>query len=185
MLHSCLKGGDWQPTLALRAAVGGGGQGLHCVRLWHPMDGKHARLPCPSPSPGACSNSCPLSQWCHPIISSSVIPFSSCLQSFPASGSFPVSRLFASGGQSFRASASASVLPLNFQGWFTSGLTGLIYLLSKELSGFPWNRVVCPLVLLDMIYSKKDILHHNTQIKKKFHEIVYMHVRHLGKKSVH
>jgi len=79
---------------------------------------QHARLPCPSPSPGICSNSCPLRQWCHPTISSSVIPFSSCLQSFPASGSFPMCQLIASGGQSTEASASASVLPINMQGWF-------------------------------------------------------------------
>ena len=76
---------------------------------------QHARLPCLSPTPGACSNSCPLSQWCHPTISSSVVPFSSCPQSFPASGSFLMSQLFASGGQSIGASASASVLPMNIQ----------------------------------------------------------------------
>ena len=81
--------------------------------LW-PCGPQHARLPCPSPTRGACSNSCPLSQWCHPTISSSVVPFS-CLQSFPASGSFPVSQFFASGGQSIRVSASASVLPMNIQ----------------------------------------------------------------------
>ena len=79
---------------------------------------QHTRLICPSLSPGACSNSCPLSQWCHPTISSSVPPFSSCLQSFPASGSFPVNQLFTSGGQSIRASASASVLPMSIQGCF-------------------------------------------------------------------
>ena len=77
---------------------------------------------------------CPLSQWCHPTISSSVIPFSSCLQSFPASGSFPVSQFFESGGHSIEASASASVLPVNIQGWFPLGLTGLISLLSKGIS---------------------------------------------------
>ena len=77
-----------------------------------------ARLPCPSPAPGACSNSCPLSRWCHPTISSSAVPFSSCLQSFPASGSFLMSWLFTSDGQSIGASASASVLPMNIQGWF-------------------------------------------------------------------
>ena len=82
---------------------------------------QHARLPCPSPSPGACSNSYPLSQWCHPTISSSVIPFSFRLQSFPAPGSFPISQLFTSGGQSI--GASASVLPKNIQGWFPSVLT--------------------------------------------------------------
>ena len=76
---------------------------------------QHARLPCPSPSPGACSNSCPLSLGCHPIILSSVVPFSSCLQSFPAAGSFLMSWLFTSGGQSIGASASASVLPMNIQ----------------------------------------------------------------------
>ena len=92
------------------------------------------RLPCPSLSPGACSNSYPLSRWCHPTISSSVVPFSSCLQSFPASGSFPMNLLFAAGGQSIGASASASVLPKNIQGWFPLGLTSLISLRSKGLS---------------------------------------------------
>ena len=97
-----------------------------------PHELQHARLPCPSLSPGVCSSSCPLSQWCHPAISSSVIPFSSCPQSFPASGSFPMSQLFASGGQGI--GASASVLPVNIQGWFPLGLTGLISLHSKGLS---------------------------------------------------
>ena len=95
---------------------------------------QHARLPCPSPSPRACSNSCPSSQWCHPTISSSVAPFSFCLQSFPASGSFPMSRLFASSGQSIAASASASVFPMNIQDWFPLGLTCSISLQSKGLS---------------------------------------------------
>ena len=85
---------------------------------------KHARLPCPSPSPGVWSNSCPLSWWCHPTISSSVGPFSSCFQSFPASGSIPMSQPFTPGGQSIGASASASVLPMNIHGWFPLGLTG-------------------------------------------------------------
>ena len=76
---------------------------------------QHGRLPCPTPTPGACSNSCPWSWWCHPTISTSVVPFSSCLQYFPASGSFAVSQLFPSGGQSIRVSASASVLPVNIQ----------------------------------------------------------------------
>ena len=84
--------------------------------------------------PEFCSNSYPLSQWCHPTISSSAARFSSCPQSFPASGSFPMSWLFMSDGQSIRASASASVLPMNIQGWFPSGLTGLMALLSKGLS---------------------------------------------------
>ena len=82
---------------------------------------QRARPACPSPTPEACSNSCPLSQWCHPIISSSVVPFSSCLQSFPPSGSFLASQFFASGGQNIGVSASASVLPMNSQGWFPLG----------------------------------------------------------------
>ena len=88
-----------------------------CPPLYDPI-GLHARLPCPSPSPWACSNACPLSQWCQPTISSSVVPFSSCLQSCPAPGSFPMSEFFTSGGQSIRASASASVLLMNIQDWF-------------------------------------------------------------------
>ena len=100
--------------------------------LW-PHGLQHTRLPCLSPSPGVSSNSCPLSRWCYPTISSSVVPFFSCLQSFPASGCFPMSQLFTSGGQSIRASASASVLLMNIQGWFPLGLTGLISLLSKGL----------------------------------------------------
>ena len=93
--------------------------------LW-PHGLQYARLPCLSPSPGACSNSCPLSQWCHPAISSSVVPFSSCLQSFPASGSFPVSQFFTSGGRSIGVSALASVLLMSVQDWFPLGLAGLI-----------------------------------------------------------
>ena len=103
---------------------------LHLTLRSHGL--RHARLPFPSPSPGVWSNSCPLSQWCYPTMSSSVAPFSS--QSFPESESFPVSRLFASGGQSTETSASTSVLSMNIQGWFPSGLTGLISLLSKGLS---------------------------------------------------
>ena len=87
---------------------------------------QHARLPCPSPTPRACSDLGLSSQWCHPTISSSVIPFSSCLQYFPASGSYPVNQLFASGGQSIRVSASASVFPVNIQDWFPLGWTGWI-----------------------------------------------------------
>ena len=94
---------------------------------------QHSRLLRPSVSPWVCSNSRPLSQWCHPAISSSVAPFSSCPQSFPALGSFPKNQLFTSGGQSIGASASASVLPVNIQSWFPLGFTGLI-LLSEELS---------------------------------------------------
>ena len=96
-----------------------------------PHELQHVRPLCPSPTSGVYSNSCPSSQWCHPAISSSAAPFSCCPQSSPASGSFPVSRLFASGGQSIRASASASVLSVTIQGWFPLGLTGLISLLSS------------------------------------------------------
>ena len=95
---------------------------------------QHTRLPCPLSSPRVCSNSCAFSEWCHPTISSSVVPFSSCLQSFPASGSFLTGQIFTSGGQSIGVSPSASVLPTNIQGWFPLGLTGLIYMQSKELS---------------------------------------------------
>ena len=103
-------------------------QPLSCVQIFVTHGLQHARLPCPLPSPGVCANSCLLNWWCHPIISSSVVPFSSCVQSFPASRSFPMSQLFASGGQRIRASASASVLPMNIQGWFPLGLNGLISL---------------------------------------------------------
>ena len=103
---------------------------------------QHTRLPCPSPTPGACSNSCPSSGWCHPTISSSVVPFSSCLLSVPESGSFPMSLLFTSGSQSIGASASASVLPMNIQGWFRLGLTGMISLQSKGFSRVFSNTTV-------------------------------------------
>ena len=104
-----------------------------CLTLWF-LGLQHARLPCLPPTPRAYSNSCPSSWWCHPTISSSVIPFSSRLQSFPASGSFPVSLFFVSGGQSIGVSASASVLPMNIQGWFPLGWTSWITLQSKGLS---------------------------------------------------
>jgi len=95
---------------------------------------QHTRLPCPSSTPGACSNSCPPSWWCHSIISSSVIPFFSWLQSFPASGSFPMSHFFALDGQSIGVSISASVLPMNIQDWFPLGLTDWVSLQSMGLS---------------------------------------------------
>ena len=109
--------------------------------LW-PHGLHHARLPCPSPTPGACSNSCPLSWWCHPTISSSVFPFSCCLQSFPASGSFLRSPLFASGGQRIGGSVSASVLPVTIQDWSPLGLTGWISLQPKGLSRVFSNTTV-------------------------------------------
>jgi len=103
---------------------------------------QHARPPCSSPTPRVYSNSCPLSQWCHPTISSSVIPFSSCLQSFPASGSFPMGQFFSSGGQSIGVSASATVLPMNMKDWFPLGWTDCISLLSKGLSRVFSNTTV-------------------------------------------
>ena len=104
---------------------------LSCVQLFATHGLQHAKLSCPSPSPGVCSNSCPLNWWCHPTISFSVTPFSSCPQSFPAPGAHAMSQLLISGGQSI--GASASVHPMNIQGWFPLGFTGLISLLSKGL----------------------------------------------------
>ena len=103
---------------------------------------QHARPPCPSPTAGIYPNPCPLSRWCHPTISSSVIPFSSYPQSFPASGSFPMSQFFASGGQSIGVSASTSVLPMNTQDWSPLGWTGWISLQSKRLSRVFSNTMV-------------------------------------------
>ena len=103
---------------------------------------QHSRPPCPSPTPRACSNSCPSSGWCHPTISSSVVPVSSCLPSFPASGSFQMSQLFTSGGQSIGVSASAPVLPMSIQDWFPLGWTGWISLQSKGLSRVFSNTTV-------------------------------------------
>ena len=107
-----------------------------------PHGPQQARPPCPSPTPGIHSNSCPLSWWCHPTISSSVYPFSSCLKSFPASGSFPMSQFFSSGGQSIRISTSASFPPMNSQDWLPLGWTGWISLQSKGLSRVFSNTTV-------------------------------------------
>ena len=110
--------------------------------LW-PHGLQHTSLPCPSLSPEICSNSCPLTQWCHPSVSSAVIPISSCPQSFPASGSFPMIWLFDQvASQSIRASALASVLPMKIWSWFPLGLTGLISSLSKGLSSVFFNTTV-------------------------------------------
>ena len=109
--------------------------------LW-PHELQHARPPCPSPTPGVYPNSCPSTQWCHPTISSSVVPFSSCPQSLPASESFPMSQLFAWGGQSTGVSASTSVLPMNTQDWSPLGWTGWIHLQSKGLSRVFSNTTV-------------------------------------------
>ena len=117
-------------------------QSLSRVQLFATHGLKHARLSCPSPTPRACSNSCPSSQWWHPTISSSVTHFSSCLQSFPASGSFQMSQFFTSGGQSTGASALASVPQINIQDWFPLGLIGWISLQSKGLSRVFSNTTV-------------------------------------------
>ena len=111
---------------------------------------QQARLPCPAPAPGVYSNPCPLSWWCHPAISSSVVPFSSCPQSFPASGSFPMNWLFASDGQRIGTSALASVLPMNIQGWFPLALTGLTALVSVQgtLKSFRAKRLCLNLTFL-------------------------------------
>ena len=112
------------------------------VWLFRPHEPQHARPPCPPPTPRVYTNPCPLSQWCHPTISSSVIPFSTCSQSFPASVSFSMSQLFASGGQCIRVSASTSLLPMNTQDWSPLGWTGWISLQSKGLSRVFSNTTV-------------------------------------------
>ena len=129
-------------TLAIISIIFYSFQFRHSVMSssWQPHGLQHTRLPCPSPTPGASSNSCPLSWWCHTTISVSVIPF--CLQSFPASGSFLMSQFFASGGQSSGVSASVSVLPMDIQDWFLLGLTGWISLQSKGLSRVFSNTTV-------------------------------------------
>ena len=120
-----------------------------------PHELQHARPPCPSPTPGVHPNPCPLSQWCHPTISSTVVPFSSCPQSFPASGYFPVSQLFASGDLSIVVSASTSVLPKNTQDWSPFGWTGWIFLQSRGLSRVFSNTTVrkYQFLMLSFLYS--------------------------------
>ena len=127
--HSSLHSIQFSPVVQL------------CLTL-RPHGLQHARLPCPSPTLGVYSNSCPSSWWCHPTITSSVVPFSSLLQSFPASGSFPISEFLTSGGQSIGVSASTSVLPMNTQDWLPLGLTGLISLQSKGLLRVFSNTIV-------------------------------------------
>ena len=122
-----------------------------------PHEPQHARPPCPSPTLGVYPNPCPLSRWCHPTISSSVIPFSSCPQSFPTSESFPLSQLFTSGGQSIGVSASTSVLPMNTQDWSSLGWTGWISLQSKGLS-----RVFSTPQFKSINYSALSFLHSPT-----------------------
>ena len=128
---------------------------------------QHARPPCPSPTPGVYSNTCPLSRWCHPIISSSVDPFSSRLQSFPASGSFQMSQFCASGDQSFGVSASTSVLPMNTQDWSLLGWTGWISLQSKGLSRVFSNTTVQKHQFFSTQLSLKSSSYINTWLLEK------------------
>ena len=132
-----------------------------------PHELQHARPPCPSPTPGVHSDSRPLSQWCHPAISSSVIPFSSCTQSLPASESFPMSQLFAWGGQSTGVSASTSVLPMNIQDWFPLGWTGWISLQSKGLSRVFFNTTVQKHQFLGAQPSSQSNSHIHTRPQEK------------------
>ena len=133
---------------------------------------QHTRPPCSSPTPRGYSNSCPLSQWCHPTISSSVTPFFSCLQSFPESGSFPVSQLIASGGQSI--GASVLVIPMNIQDWFPLGLTGWISLQSKGL----WRVIAITTVQKYQFFSAQPSVwsnsHIHTWLLEKNHSFDYM-----------
>ena len=128
---------------------------------------QHDRPPSPSPTPGVYSNSCPLSRWCHPTVSSSVVPFSFCLQSFPASGSFPASQFFASGGQSIGVSASASVLPMNTQDWSPLGWTGWISLQSKGLSRVFSNTTVQNQLFFSTQLSLQSNSHIHTWVLEK------------------
>ena len=140
---------------------------LSHVSLW-PHGLQHTWPPCPSPTPRACSNSCLLSQWCHPTISSSVIPFSSCLQFFPVSRSFPVSQFFISGGQSIGVSASASVLPMNIQDLFPLGLTDLTSLQSRGLSRVFSSTTVQKHQFFDAQLSPRSNFHVHTWLWKNY-----------------
>jgi len=134
-----------------------------------PQGVQHTRIPCPLPYPGACSNSCPSSLWGHPTISSSGAPLSSCLQSFPASGSFPVSQFFISDGRSIEASASASVLPMNIQDWFPLGWTGWISLQSKGLSRVFSNTTVQKYKFFGAQLSYANSRIHTWLLEKQYH----------------
>ena len=132
-----------------------------------PHESQHARPPCPSPTPGVHPNSCPSSRWWHPAISSSIVPFSSCPQSLPASRSFPMSQLFAWGGQSIGVSASASVLPMNTQDWSSLGWTGWISLQSKGLSRVFSNTTVQKHQFFGAQLSSQSNSHIHTRLLEK------------------
>ena len=142
---------------------------VSCVRLFvTPWTARGpTRPPCPSPTPGACSNSCPLSWWCHPTTLPSVTTFSSCPQSFPASRSFPMSQLFASAGQSIRASASASTISMNIQDWFPLRWTGWISLQSKGLSRVFTNTIVQKYQFFGAQLSSQSNSHIHTWLLEK------------------
>ena len=137
----CFNGREWRRTFLVKRQFSSVSRSVVSNSL-RPHELQHTRPPCPSPTPGIYPNSCPLSWWCHITISSSVIPFSSCLQSFPKSGSFQISQLFTSGGQSIGVSASTSVLPMNTQEWSPLGWTSWISLQSKGLSRVFSNTTV-------------------------------------------
>ena len=134
---------------------------------WRPRGLQHASLPCPSPTLRACSNLCPLSRWCPPTISSCVVPFSSRLQYFPASGSFQMSQFFASGGQSIGVSASTSVLPMNTQDWSPLGWTDWISLQSKRLSRVFSNTTVQKHQFVSAQLSSQSNSHIHTWLQEK------------------
>ena len=134
--------------------------------LW-PHESQHARPPCPSPTPGVYPNSCPSSQWCHPAISFSVVPFSSCPQSFSASGSFPMSQLFTWGGQSIGISALASVIPMHTQDWSPLGWTGWIFLQTKGLSRVFSNTTVQKQQFFSTQLSSQSNSHIHTWLLEK------------------
>ena len=145
--------------------------------LVRPQGLQHVRLPFPLLSPIVCSNSYPLSRWCHPSISSSAAPFSFCLQSFPTSESLTMSWLFTSGGPSIGASPSASVLSMNIQGWFPLGLTGLISLLSKGLSRILFNNTVWKHQFFSTQPSLWSNSQHHTWLLEKNHSFDYMDLK--------
>ena len=132
-----------------------------------PQGLQHTRPPCPSPTPGVYSNSCPLSWWCHPTILSSVVPFVSCPQSFPASGSFQMGQFFISGGQSIAVSASTSVLPMNIQDWFPLGWASWISLQSKGLSRVFSNTAVQKYQFFSTQLSSQSNSHIHTWLLEK------------------
>ena len=141
-VHRVAKTTELLSTIYKNKTIISSVQLLNCVWLFATHGLQHTRLSCPSLTPGAYSKSCPWNQWCNPTISSSVTPFSFCLQSFPASGSFQMSQFFTSSGQSIRVSTSASVLPMNIQDWFPLEWTGLVSLQSKGLSRVFSNTTV-------------------------------------------